>query len=120
MKFKYRWKDLINPVKWWAVAKFLWYKLFGGKKILLEDLQWQSEVIVFRGIMCEECKLAGQCVGIPEGETEPCRCNWEGKSSDMSMKCSCGKWKEVNSKEDWEKIKRNNRIKLGLVKWTSQ
>lgn len=117
MKFKYRVKDLINPLKWIAVAKFLFYKNFGGKKIKIEDLQWQSEVIVFRGIMCQDCKKAGECVGIPPGETVACGCNWIGKSTDMSMECSCGNWGPVKNKEDWEKIKTNNRIKLGLVKW---
>lgn len=120
MKVKYRKEDLLSPSKWWAVIKFLYYKLAGGKKIPVEDLGWQSEVIVFRSIMCEDCKNAGECVGIPEGEDKPCGCNWDGKSTDMAMRCSCGKWPEVESKEDWERIKRDNRIKFGLVKWTSQ
>lgn len=116
---KYRTKDLIDPRKWWAVAKYLYYKLFGGKKILIEDLGWQSEVIVFRSLMCPDCKAAGECVGIPEGETKPCGCNWDGKSTDMSMQCSCNNWFPVENKEDWERQKRDNRIKLGLVTWTS-
>jgi len=119
MNFKYSKKDLKDPKKWWAVIKFLYYKLLGGKKIPVEDLTWQAEAIVFRGIMCPDCKAAGECVGIPEGEDKPCGCNWEGKSTDMNMYCSCGKWLAVKNKEEWENFKRNNRVKLGLVTWTS-
>jgi len=90
---KYKFKDIINPVKWWAFAKYLFYSAF-GERISPEDKQWQSEVIVFRGIMCPECKAAGACVD--------CGCNWAGKTADMSMSCSKGNWNPVKDKKDWD------------------
>ena len=106
---KYKFNDIINPVKWWAFCKFLFNSVF-GERVKPEDKQWQSEVIVFRGIMCSDCKAAGSCVD--------CGCNWAGKSGDMSMECSLGNWKSVKDKDDWEsqKSKYLHGLKIGLVK----
>ena len=116
-------KDMINPVKWYAFAKFLVRKVFGKVKEdagfrTPEDMAWQAEVIVFRGLMCPDCKAAGQCVGIAEGETEPCGCDFIGKSTDMSLECSLGNWPATKDKKAWEKQQRNllSGLKIGLVK----
>lgn len=105
-------KDLINPKKWWAFVKFKVQEYFGYVKP--EDKQWQAEVIVYRSLSCPACKAAGQCICIPDGETEACGCNWAGKSGDMSMDCSCEKWFAVNSKEDWEAFKKSRGVKFKL------
>ncbi len=113
MKFnkigKYKLVDIINPVKWWAYVKFL-FNSSVGERITPEDLQWKSEVVVFRAIMCPECKAAGACVD--------CGCNWAGKSGDMSMSCSKGNWLSVKDESDWEaqKEKYMKGITFGLVK----
>ena len=106
---KYRLVDVINPIKWWAFCKFLFNSVF-GERLSPEDKQWQSEVIMFRGIMCSECKAAGSCVN--------CGCNWAGKSGDMSMECSEGKWFAVKDKKDWEdkKSKFMHGLDFGFVK----
>jgi hypothetical protein len=105
---KYRVIDLINPVRWYAFVKFKVQEFFGY--VTPEDKQWQSEVIVFRGIMCSDCKEAGHCLN--------CGCNWAGKSGDMSMECSKGNWKSVKNKEDWDdqKSKFLHGLKFGFVK----
>lgn len=106
---KYKLVDIINPVKWWAYVKFL-FNSSVGERITPEDLQWKSEVVVFRAIMCPECKAAGACVD--------CGCNWAGKSGDMSMSCSKGNWLSVKDESDWEtqKEKYMKGITFGLVK----
>lgn len=118
-----RFKDIINPVKWYDYLKFLVRKVTG--KIAAEagyrtpeDMAWQAEVITFRKIMCPNCAAAGKCVGIAEGETEPCGCDWIGKSTDMSLSCSLNNWGEVKNKEDWEdqKSKYMKGLKFGLVR----
>lgn len=115
----YRTEDLINPIKWWAVFKYLTQKYIGTffGYVSPEDKQWQAEVIVFRGIMCPDCKIAGECVGIME-DGKACGCNWAGKSGDMSMECSLGNWKPVKDEEDWkeQKGKYMHGLKIGLVK----
>jgi hypothetical protein len=106
---KYKFKDIINPIKWWAYIKYLTNSII-GERITPEDKQWQSEVIVFRGIMCPACKQAGACVD--------CGCNWAGKSGDMSMECSLKNWTPVKDKNDWEnqKSKYLHGLTFGLVK----
>lgn len=100
-------KDIINPVKWVHYARFLIRKLFGKLKYAAgyrtpEDMAWQAEVITYRSLLCPDCKAEGKCVGVAEGESEACGCDFIGKSTDMSLECSCGLWKSVKSKEDWE------------------
>ncbi len=116
-------KDIINPIKWGHYLRFLVRKLLGTVKQEAgyrtpEDMIWQSEVIVYRGLMCPECKSAGKCVGIAEGETEPCGCDFIGKSTDMSLECSLGNWVPTPTKEVWEKQKKNylHGIKIGLIR----
>ena len=118
-----RFKDVINPKKWYDYLKFLIRKLAG--KVAYEsgyrtpeDMAWQAEVITFRGIMCDGCKAAGKCIGIEPGETEPCGCDWIGKSTDMSLSCNLKNWEKVESKEDWEdqKSKYMHGIKFGFIK----
>lgn len=112
-------RDIINPVRWFAYCTFLFRK-FTGKVYekagynTPEDLSWKAEVIVFRGFLCEDCKKAGKCVGIIEGEDEPCGCDFIGKSTDMSEECSLGIWKSVKNKEDWENQKKELKLKLEL------
>jgi len=115
-------KDLINPRKWWDYFIFLIRKFTGWTLERFgfntpEDLSWKSEVIVYRGLLCPECKIDGKCVGIPNGELEACGCDFVGKSTDMSLECSCGMWKAVKDKEDWEKQKANyySNFKLGFL-----
>ena len=105
---KYRLIDLINPVRWYAFIKFKAQEFFGY--VTPEDKQWQSEVIVFRGLMCPECKVAGACIN--------CGCNWAGKTGDMSMECSERKWFSVKDKKDWEdqKDKYMKGLDFGFVK----
>ena len=103
-------KDIINPVKWVHYVRFLIRKLFGKLKYEAgyrtpEDMAWQSEVITYRSLLCSDCKTEGKCVGIAEGESEACGCDFIGKSTDMSLECSCGLWKAVKNKEDWEQQK---------------
>jgi hypothetical protein len=116
-------KDIINPVKWVHYARFLLRKLTGKVKEEAgfrtpEDMAWQSEVVVFRKIQCPDCAAAGKCVGIAEGETEPCGCDFIGKSTDMSLECSLGLWPSTPTKEAWEKQKSIflHGLKIGLVK----
>lgn len=116
-------KDIISPVKWWHYFRFLLRKLVGRVKEEAgyrspEDMAWQSEVIVFRGLMCPECKLAGKCVGIADGETEPCGCDFIGKSTDMRTECSLGNWPSTLSKDMWEIQQKRflNGIKIGLTR----
>ena len=116
-------KDIINPIKWVHYGRFLLRKLTGKVKEEAgfrtpEDMAWQSEVIVFRGLMCPECKANGKCVGIADGETEPCGCDFIGKSTDMALECSLGLLPATPTKEVWEKQKENllHGIKIGLVK----
>jgi hypothetical protein len=116
-------KDMINPVKWVHYARYLLRKLTGKVKEEAgfrtpEDMAWQSEVIVFRGLMCPECKANGKCVGIAEGETEPCGCDFIGKSTDMSLECSLGLWPATPTKEAWERQREIflHGLKIGLIK----
>jgi hypothetical protein len=106
---KYKISDILNPVKWWAFLKFK-YNSIMGERLTPEEKQWQSEVVVFRGIMCPKCKEAGSCID--------CGCNWAGKSGDMSMSCSLGNWHSVKDEKDWEdqKSKYLNGIDFGFVK----
>lgn len=116
-------KDIVNPVKWMDYLKFLLRKLTGkffahlGYKTP-EDMYWQSEVVVFRQLMCSDCAAAGKCVGIAQGETEACGCDFIGKSTDMSLECSLGNWKATPTKEVWEKQKKNfmHGLTFGFVK----
>lgn len=116
-------KDVVNPVKWWHYFRFLLRKLVGRIKEEAgyrtpEDMAWQSEVIVFRGLMCPGCKAAGKCIGIAEGETEPCGCDFIGKSTDMRAECSLHNWPTTLSKEMWDIQKKRflNGIKIGLTR----
>jgi hypothetical protein len=117
-----RLKDLINPVRWFSYCTFLSRKLSGFflEKFGFntpEDLSWKSEVIVYRGLLCEDCKNAGKCVGIREGESESCGCDFIGKSTDMSEGCSLGIWPPVKNKEDWENKKNTlfKNTKIGFI-----
>jgi hypothetical protein len=101
---RYKLTDILNPIKWWAFVKFKVNSVI-GERLTPEEKQWQSEVIVFRGIMCPKCKEAGQCID--------CGCNWEGKSGDMSMRCSLDNWTAVKDKKDWENQK--NKYLFGLT-----
>lgn len=116
-------KDIINPRKWWDYAKFLLRKLTGkffahlGYKTP-EDMYWQSEVVSYRRIQCPNCAAAGKCVGIAQGETEPCGCDFIGKSTDMQLECSLGNWPPSPTKEVWEKQKEiaMRGLKIGLIR----
>jgi hypothetical protein len=117
-----RFKDMINPKKWVHYGRFLLRKIAGklAKEAgyrTPEDMAWQAEVIVFRGLMCGRCKEEGKCVGIEEGQTEPCGCDWIGKSTDMSLSCNLKNWPAVKDKEDWEdqKGKYMHGLTFGLV-----
>lgn len=112
-------RDIINPVRWYAYATFLLRKITGyffekSGYNTPEDLSWKAEVIVFRGLLCEDCKKEGKCVGIIEGEDKPCGCDFIGKSTDMSEECLLGNWKPVKGKEDWERQKRELKLKVEL------
>ena len=118
-----RFRDLVNPVKWFDYTRFLARKVTGKVMYSLgyrtpEDMAWQSEVISYRGFMCPNCKEAGKCVGIKEGETEPCGCDWIGKSTDMSLSCNLKNWGEVKDKKDWEEQKEKYMpgLTFGMVK----
>jgi hypothetical protein len=101
-------KDLINPRKWFDFLKFKFLSIFGY--LTPQEKHWQSEVIVYRGLQCPDCKNNGKCIKIKEGETEPCGCDWIGKSTDMSLSCSLNNWGVVKDFNDWEKFKKNRRI----------
>ncbi len=114
-----RFKDVINPIKWYAYSVFLFRKVSGrlAEKAgynTPEDLAWKSEVIVYRGLLCGDCKSVGKCIGIPDGETEACGCDFIGITTDMSQACGCGKWKAVKDKEDWERQKESDYKSLKL------
>lgn len=115
-------KDLKNPKKWVDFFVFLLRKFVGKVAERAgyntpEDLFWKSEVISYRSLICSECKEAGKCVGVADGETEACGCDFIGKSTDMSLECSCGLWRAVKDKKDWEdqKSKYYNGLKLGFT-----
>lgn len=69
-----------------------------------------SEQILFKGIMCSECKEKGECIH--------CGCNFESISVSKSATCSQGKWGKVLNKKDWEdqKSKYMKGLKFGLVR----
>lgn len=114
-------KDIINPRKWWDYFIFL-LRSFVGRIAeragfnTPQDLFWKAEVITYRGLLCSDCRDAGKCIGIPEGESEACGCDFIGKATDMSLECSCGMWKKVENKKDWERQKENyyHNLKIGF------
>lgn len=105
-------KDIINPKKWLDFAKYKFREWFG--KLTPQEQAWQAEVIVYRGLRCPNCKANGKCVGVAEGETKPCGCDFIGKSTDMTLSCSLDAWGPVESEEEWELIKKSQNIKFKL------
>lgn len=69
-----------------------------------------SEQILWKGIMCSECKAKGECV--------ECGCNFYDLSVAKNSVCSAGKWGKVQDANSWEEYKSKylSGIEFGLVK----
>lgn len=112
-----RWKDIINPVKWFAYLNGM------ALKERESELSQEHviEQLIYRRVRCPQCLVVDNhedypgkavCIGTPL--CEGCTCDTWGKMLLVEEKCHCGKWGPIKSKEDWEayKLKFNISIKL--------
>lgn len=104
---KYRVIDLINPIKWYRAAIWKYREYTNVLPIPTDELQFRSELVVYRGTMCQECRDKGVC--------KSCGCPFGAKAVNPNEECADGKWGKTN-KDDWNNIKGVLNFDLGIVK----
>ena len=69
-----------------------------------------SEQILWKGIICPECKAKGECA--------ECGCNFFDLSVAKNSVCSAGRWGKIMPANSWEEYKSKylSGIEFGLVK----
>ncbi|MGB2789430.1 MAG: hypothetical protein WBC13_08925 [Dokdonella sp.] len=83
--------------------------IFGVWTVKKDQLAY-SEQILFKGLMCPECKEKGECV--------ECGCNFYDLSVAKNSVCSAGRWGEVMNSKSWAEYKSKylSNVEFGLVK----
>lgn len=85
-----RFKDLINPVRWFAFVQGNAFKILVPFHIV--------EQIVYRSVVCKECNQKGKCVG-------PCGCKTPALFYSYYLSCSEGRWGPFLNRKNWKAYK---------------
>lgn len=75
----------------------VWQKLF-GVRIEQKDMVAYSEQLIYKAVMCPECKAKGECVF--------CGCNFKDLSVSKDAVCSEGRWGKIMDEKNWEEYKK--------------
>lgn len=105
--FKY-----FTPVRIKAFIKSLFTKKI---KVAKGDIIAFSEIITYKGIVCEECKVEGRCVS--------CKCPINDLFPIMDIGCSKGRFPEFKKLRNWDLIKydlKNFNFKEALKEYYSE
>lgn len=86
-------RDILNPRKWGIFMRSK--KKY--ERIAVEDLQYRSEMVVYRMSLCKSCVQEGSCLH--------CGCKSPELFYDPQNWCSGGNWDSIKCREDWEKFK---------------
>ena len=63
-----------------------------------EDQIAYSEQLIYKAVMCPECKAKGECVF--------CGCNFKDLSVSKDAVCSEGRWGKIMDEKNWEEYKK--------------
>jgi hypothetical protein len=66
--------------------------------------------VLFRGVMCPECKAKGECIH--------CGCNFYDLSISKNGTCSSGNFGKIMNAKDWEEYKKTylSGTEIGFVR----
>lgn len=75
-----------------------------------EDQIAYSEQILYKGVVCSECKAKGECVH--------CGCSFPDLAVSKIAVCSQGSWGKVMNNKDWEEYKKTylSGTEIGFVR----
>lgn len=84
-----RFKDVINPLKWWSFVVGWLFSLFLKRHII--------EQYAIRLFECNDCVDAGSC--------HHCGCSMPQKAWVKNETCSAGNWGPMKSAKEWAEYK---------------
>ena len=98
----------VTPLRVWAYIRSKYRGLF-GIRVKQSELEAISEIIVYKGLVCSECKQRGACV--------KCECPWTELVTSLDVPCSDGKFPAFKGDiaKQWEEEKEKQGIFINLL-----
>lgn len=99
--------DFISPRRWRSFIIYLtrkWLNFIDGSEWTPEV--WEVEQYMYRYLRCPACMDLGECTH--------CGCAIPERMHVRTDYCSAGRWGKFKTKGEWEKFKKDKKIKFVL------